>query len=208
MDENQYQQTPYSPKDKPVWDYEREPVSFRWNGNLLVTVNWCQMDGQWEAVGISIDIHPDATPRPLQRKDLDGIKMGEVLDYAAGLVWDEWHPTDGTHVMWDAEAWWDAFSTGEAYTQDPNAQKKAEDALPKRRGRPPLSLVTLREVAQVYDDAYRNRHNPTEAVQKRWNLKKSTASSWIFKARKNRLLPPTSPGQVRGHGLRKPKGTP
>ena len=205
MDENPYAETPYPLEDSPVWDYHREKVSFRWKGNLLVTVYWCQIDGQWEAVGIRVHVHPKATdPRRLQRKDLD-IKMGDVLDYAAGRLRHFLEAVSNPEI----EHWsLDYDASGEVITtvtSIPNPAIAPENA-PKCRGRPPLSLEMLQEVAKVYDEAYENGQDPTEAVQKRWGLKtRNAASSRIWKARKRNLLPPTIPGRIKGHGLPKPK---
>ena len=53
-------------------------------GHLWVTVKWASLTEfgepeRWECVGLGIDFAPGARVRPLQRRDLDLIKMSDLL---------------------------------------------------------------------------------------------------------------------------------
>jgi len=190
-------------------DYYHREVRFLWprkptpGGRVLMTVLWLQLDGLWECVGLRVDI-PRGPLRQLRRSDLDTIRMGDLLEHAAGLLKKEleYAPAEVEVLTLEYDANGEVVTN---VTSRPNADV-APESMPKRPGHPPLPDATLQEVARIYDEAYHDYRDPAEAVQERFRLKtKSTASSWIFKARKKGLLPRAERGRVRGHGLRKPR---
>lgn len=174
------------------------PVSFLWpntkTGHLLVTTRWSFVERRWECVGLTIQFAPDYPIRPLNAKDVARLGMTKLLDYAGGLWRRELEKSRYLDAI-DPE-------TREA----PPNPRSAEEALPRRRGRPRLSLETMQEVAKVYEEAFENHLDPTDAVLKHFPALKTrnTAASWIFKARNEyHLLPPTRRGVAKGHRLPK-----
>jgi hypothetical protein len=171
-----------------------ERVSFPWpdkkTGPLWITIGWCLLDERWECVSLGIDFAPGARVRPLQTKSLRSIKMGELLEYAAGKLRDRrdvFFPPGSQIEVWSLG--YDA--NGEivrTVTSKPNPEA-ADDALPKRPGRPRVPLATLQEVAQVYLDARANNQHPTKAVQEHFGIKRDRAARWVWLCRNNRLLP-------------------
>jgi transposase len=55
-------------------------------------------------------------------------------------------------------------------------------------------LEHLQKVADVYQRAWVERKNPTEAVKDAFQVSYSTASKWVMRAREARLLPGTTRG--------------
>lgn len=65
-----------------------------------------------------------------------------------------------------------------------------------RRGRPRMSAAKLEEIAQTYRDA-QPTGRPTAAVAARYGVQQRTAESYVQRARRAGLLPPTTPGKAR-----------
>ena len=128
------------------------PVRFLWppaTKHLLVTTRWDWLGNRWEWIGFTIQLAPGQRVRRLQRnKDIDILKMGELVDHALGLLKEELEKSRHLDAL-DPE------------TRDaPPNPRSAPDALPSRRGRPPVPLETLKEVAEVYKGALRNDPHP------------------------------------------------
>jgi len=211
---------------------DTQDVSFPWpnakTGHLWMTVKWRMLDGRWECIGLGIDFAPGARVRPLQRHDLDILKMSDLLDYAASLL-----PGALMHATYDFEPSTPQqeenlrrLISGELQGLPPKSPEAVEleiAELDKRQaegleealqesleivpkpGRRRLSPEDLRKAAQVYSEAYKNGQNPTAAVQKHFDLKKNAAASWVWRCRKAGLLPPTQRGRARGSETRKPR---
>lgn len=208
---------------------DTQDVSFPWpnakTGHLWITVKWRMLDDRWECIGLGIDFAPGARVRPLQRHDLDIIKMSDLLDYAASLLPgalmhaynDSEPPTpdqeENLRRLIDGALFGRPPLSPEAVEREVAQldQRTAEvleeslEGVPKKLGRRPLSPEDLRKAAQVYSEAYKNGQNPTAAVQKHFDLKKNAAASWVWRCRKAGLLPPTQRGMARGSEPRKPK---
>lgn len=60
----------------------------------------------------------------------------------------------------------------------------------------------LQDVANIYTDAVLKKENPIEAIAERFHCAHRTAQEYATKARKEKRLPPTTPGKVT---VRKPR---
>ena len=83
----------------------------------------------------------------------------------------------------------DAVEAGEALRQRPEVPSEfLDDALvktvPKRLGRPPVPLETLKEAAEVYKHARDDGQPTTKAVAEHFRIKPERARRWVWLCRK------------------------
>ena len=78
----------------------------------------------------------------------------------------------------------------------------ADQAAPKKAGRPAHPLEHYEEVAAIYIKALREGKppKPTDAVQAYFNVSKGTAAKWVYRCRRPplNLLAPTVRGRAAG----------
>ncbi|MBN1631072.1 MAG: hypothetical protein JW990_15020 [Thermoleophilia bacterium] len=175
-----------------------EEVSFYWpktTKHLWVTVGWALIGERWECVSLRIDVVSDV--RPLQGKDLRIIKFGDLLEYATARLRarrDAFFPPGSEMEVWTLE-YDDAGEVVKTVTTKP--RPGSEDmALPKRKGRAPVPLTKLREVARVYEEARQKGDYPTKAVQDHFpGTRRGTAARWVWLCREMDppLIPPLRP---------------
>lgn len=182
-----------SDRDFFAGDYDTEWVSFLWpnteTGPLRVSVGWRLLEERWECVSLGIGFVRGN--RILRTSDLRSIKMGELLEQAAvelRKARDTWFPPGHEVTVWRI----DTDETGsviKTVTTEPDP-RAAEEALPKRIGRPPVSPDDLKETARVYLEAKAKGEPTTKAVQDHFGIKPERARRWIWLCRnKYGLLP-------------------
>lgn len=213
--------------------YLTEDVSVRWphpeRGPYWITVKWCLLDGKWECIGLGIDFAPGARVRGLLTSDLRKIRMGDVLDAAAGELASRLQTPDPAESeqrtpeqqesmrallrMW-------AKARGEAVTNEEldrrirdldkrTSEGHAQDVaryvkhIPESGRTAPVRITDdlLQDVADLYSAAYRDGRPPTKAVQEHFGGTHQRAARWVYLARKAGKLPPTT-GQGKARGTR------
>lgn len=149
-----------------------------------VTLNWHQVQGRMEVVGVELYSPSGQVPittvvwREFPLASLVNKYRADMHDwYRERAEAGEEVPVDG----WSAPAW-------------RVAQKKWSEGGRRQRFGP----GHFADVAQVYEEAWREHRNPVQAVAQRFHRSNSTASKWVMRARELGFLPPTSPGKARG----------
>jgi len=186
-----------SDRDFFAGDYDTEWVSFLWpntgTGPLRVSVGWRLLEERWECVSLGIGFVRGS--RILRTSDLRSIKMGALLERAAVELRetrDTWFPPGSEVTVWNLGTD-EAGSVVKTVTTKPDP-RAAEEALPKRIGRPVVSLETLQEVARIYTEAREEGEPTTKAVQEHFGIKPERARRWVWKCRNEcGLLPARNP---------------
>lgn len=131
----------------------------------------------------AVHVTSHADGREVKPADLKAIHVTEVMEEIYAAISVRIVSESGEHIT-VAEEWGD------------RAQGEAVQAIAAaRRGRHGRKITPafLEEVAKIYRDNINN--NPTQAVQRAFDVSRRMAAEYVSRARAEGLLPPTTPGK-------------
>lgn len=164
-------------------------------GPWLVRVWWREQRGVPIPVGLAItswsevdgaDVR-EALPRADSERELPRITAALLRSLPVGAVVAGTRPRGRTPDVEDASA-------NGVRSADPSDRLGAIPG-PQRPAREPARDDHYRAVAAVYAAALRAGRSPTRAVQEHYSTGKSTAASWVARARQRGFLPTTTRGR-------------
>lgn len=160
----------------------------RETGPWRMRLDWLEVGGRLECVGLTLEAADHESPTPLTTTVLRSIPLPQLVRdgsvgrrrLLAGFAGKEGQVTETD--------WVPPFSNRrEAHLSARGPGRKVE-----------ITEDFLKEVAEVYNEAFRARHAPTAAVAQAFFKSHSAASKWVAAARAAGLLAPTSKGRARG----------
>lgn len=178
-----------------VWQERIDRSAPRLTQNAITgTVDIALVQGRWEPVQLTVGPDPAAPETAevsaLTSAAIRNVPIGEIVEKALTLDADELRVQMAEHdVDHKPEVIRKSFERRLA-----EAEKAASQ---RRRGPKGHGPGFYAEVASVYMDAY-PLGNPTDAVAKRFKTSRSTAATWVAKARSLGLLDPTTRGRPGG----------
>lgn len=177
------------------WKSLREPSKVPWRDEGVewtVEVRWDLVEGWLECVGFSLTQEEADSAMPLTAATLRRFRLGEVVREARTKRYSEM----GGDILaaYDAGELSAEISGGFA----DSLRRELRPLAGRQPGRPKKALGRdhYSEVARIYSQALVEGTPPLQAVVKQKFVSESTASRWVADARKQGLLPPTTPGRA------------
>ena len=155
----------------------------------MVALTWTRLDGRMECVGAELRSYPatdpgdvdyralhdsgQATPQPIRSTTWREVPVASIIETVRQEQAEVWanveEPTETTTEI--AETW-------------------------NRPG--PKATHDLRQVARIYQQAWKSGEPPTKTVADELVISRSAAAKLVARARAEALLPPTTRGRPQG----------